>query len=314
MRSKTTLWVIVVVIIIVLAGIVYAISKSSASAPVSTSTSGGKVLQVVAAENFWGSIVSQIGGSRVQVLSIVSDPNADPHEYESNASDARAVANADYVIENGVGYDSWMDKLLSAGASNPDRKVLDVGDLVGVQDGGNPHLWYNPAYVNTTAAQIEQDLIMLDPADANDFKANYATLQSNFAEYQDRITAIKKQYAGTKVAATEDIFVYLANAAGLDLISPPAFIEAVAEGNDPPASSVVQFEDQLKTKEPALLVYNEQTVTPLTESIKALAAQENIPVIGVTETIQPPDATFEEWMNSQLIDLQNALNANQLGQ
>jgi zinc/manganese transport system substrate-binding protein len=309
------LWIVVVVIIILVGALVYSATRSTSSAPTPTSSaSGSKVLQVVAAENFWGSIVSQIGGTHVQVLSIVSDPNADPHEYESNASDARAVASADYVIENGVGYDSWMDKLLSAGGNNPDRKVLNIGDLVGVQDGGNPHLWYNPAYVNQTTAQIEQDLISLDPDDKADYEQNYATLQSNLAEYQGRIVAIKQQYGGTEVASTESIFVYLANAAGLDLVSPPAFIDAVAEGNDPPASSIVQFESQLKSGKIKLLVYNEQTVTPLTQNMKALAAQEQIPVIGVTETIQPPNATFQEWMNAQLIDLQNALNANQLGQ
>lgn len=300
------------VLIVVIAGLVFFTSKNQN--PAASTTSADKVLQVVAAENFWGSIASQIGGSHVQVLSVVSDPNADPHEYESDSTDARAVADADYVIENGVGYDSWMDKLLSAGSSNPNRKVLNVGNLVGKRDGDNPHLWYNPAYVNQAAQQIEQDLIALDPSDANDYKQNYATLQSNLAEYQGRIASIKQQFGGTKVAATEDIFAYLADAAGLDLISPPAFIEAVAEGNDPPAQSVVEFEDQLQSKEPVVLVYNEQTVTPLTENIKALAAKENIPVIGVTETIQPPDATFEEWMNSELIDLQNALNANALGQ
>lgn len=305
-------WIFIAVIII--AGIGFAVWRAGGTGPTSTSqTSSGKVLQVVAAENFWGSIVSQIGGSHVQVLSVVSDPNADPHEYESDTTDARAVANADYVIENGVGYDGWMDKLLAAGSNNANRKLLIVGDLVGKKDGDNPHLWYNPAYVNQTAAQIENDLIALDPADKADFEQNYATLQSNLAEYQSRIASIKKNYAGTKVAATEDIFAYLASAAGLDLISPPAFIQAVAEGNDPPAQSVVEFENQLKAKEPVVLVYNEQTVTPLTENIKALAAQENIPVIGVTETIQPPDVTFEEWMNAELIGLQNALNANTLG-
>jgi zinc/manganese transport system substrate-binding protein len=300
---------VIAVAIIIIGGFVF-LSRSTKPG---TSTPTG-VIQVVAAENFWGSIVSQIGGSHVQVLSIVSDPNADPHEYESNASDARAVSSAAYVIENGVGYDSWMDKLLSAGGSNPNRKVLNVGQMVGKQEGDNPHLWYNPAYVNQTAAQIEQDLIAIDPANTAAYKQNYVTFQSNVAEYQNRIASIKQQYAGTKVAATEDIFAYLATAAGLNLISPPAFIQAVAEGNDPPAASVVEFETQLKAKEPVVLVYNEQTVTPLTENIKALAAQENIPVIGVTETIQPPDATFEEWMNAKLIDLQNALNANALGQ
>jgi zinc/manganese transport system substrate-binding protein len=311
MKSKFIIGIIAAVIIILGA---LALFRSGGSTSTSSAESSGGVIQVVAAENFWGSIVSQIGGSHVNVLSIVSDPNADPHEYESNAADARAVSSAAYVIENGVGYDSWMDKLLSAGGSNPNRKVLNVGTLVGKQDGDNPHLWYNPAYVNQAALQMEQDLIAIDPADKADYEKNYATFQSNVAEYQNRITAIKQQYAGTKVAATEDIFAYLATAAGLDLISPPEFIEAVAEGNDPPAASVVEFENQLKSKEPVVLVYNEQTVTPLTENIKALAAQENIPVIGVTETIQPPDATFEEWMNAELLGLQNALNANTLGQ
>lgn len=314
MRIRAVLWIIIALVIIVVATLLYVSSRNSPASSAVPPSGSAKVLQVVAAENFWGSIASQIGGSHVQVLSIVSDPNADPHEYESSATDARAVASADYVIENGVGYDSWMDKLLSAGANNPNRKVLNVGDLFGVQDGGNPHLWYNPAYVNQASSQIEQDLIALDPADATDFKTNYTTLQSSLAEYQGRIAAIKQQYAGTKVASTESIFVYLANAAGLDLVSPPEFIDAVAEGNDPPAASVVEFENQLRSGQVKVLVYNEQTVTPLTQEMKALAAQEQIPVIGVTETIQPPDATFQEWMNAQVIDLQNALNANQLGQ
>jgi len=302
--------------IVIIAGlIIWGVSERSVPAPQASGNSGsGRVLQVVAAENFWGSIVSQIGGTHTQVLSIVSDPNADPHEYESNSTDARAVSTADYVIENGAGYDSWADKLLSAGSGNSSRKVLNVADLLLKKEGDNPHMWYNPAYVNQVAAQIESDLIALDPSDASDYQKNYATLRSNLAEYQNRIATIKQQYGGTQVAATEDIFAYLAAAAGLDLISPPAFIEAVAEGNDPPADSIVTFENQLKGGQVKVLVYNEQTVTPLTESIKKLAADQGIPVIGVTETIQPPDATFEEWMNAELIGLQNALNANQLGQ
>jgi zinc/manganese transport system substrate-binding protein len=309
--------VIVVVAIVGLGFLVF--NHGSIASPTSTGDigAGGTVLQVVAAENFWGSLVSQIGGTHVQVLSIVSDPNADPHEYESNAADARAVATANYVIENGAGYDSWMDKLLSASngsGSASVQKVLNVADLVGVPNGGNPHLWYNPAYVNAAAVQMEQDLIALDPADTSYYQAQYATLQANLAEYQGRIATIKQQYPGVEVASTESIFQYLAAAAGLDLVSPPAFIDAVAEGNDPPASSIVTFENQLKSGSIRVLVYNEQTVTPLTENMKALAAADGIPVIGVTETIQPPDATFEEWMNAQIIDLQNALNAQQLGQ
>jgi zinc/manganese transport system substrate-binding protein len=249
----------------------------------------------------------------VQVLSIVSDPNADPHEYESNATDARAIATANYVIENGAGYDSWADKLLGA-SSDPNRKVLNVATLLGKQDGDNPHFWYNPAYVNEVIAQMEQDLIALDPKDTSYYESQYAILQASLAEYQNRIVTIKQQFGGTEVAATEDIFAYLASAAGLDLVSPPAFTEAVAEGNDPPAASVVEFENQLTSGQVQVLVYNQQTVTPLTESMKKLAADQGIPVIGVTETIQPPDVSFQDWMNAELIELQNALNAKTLGQ
>jgi zinc/manganese transport system substrate-binding protein len=263
-------------------------------------------LQIVAAENFWGSLVSQIGGNKVQVLSIVSDPNADPHEYESSSKDARAVATANYVVINGAGYDSWAQKLLSA-SPNSKRMTLNVANLNGVKTGDNPHMWYNPQFVNRTTAQMEQTLIKLDPGDKRYFVAQYRKLTTNLAVYQGKIATIKKQYAGTKVAATEDIFVYLANAMGLDLISPPSFIEAVAEGNDPPTSSVVTFQQQLKGNEPKLLVYNEQTVTPLTTSVKTLAGTQKIPIIGVTETMQPVNTTFQSWMNTEVANIQTAL-------
>ncbi|HVM76835.1 MAG TPA: zinc ABC transporter substrate-binding protein [Candidatus Paceibacterota bacterium] len=308
--SKTAKTLVIIAFVIVL-GVIGLVTFHSNQSPIGPAPSGP--LQVVAAENFWGSIVSQIGGSHVHVLSIVSDPNADPHEYESNTMNARAVAGANYIIENGAGYDSWMDKLLGASA-NPHRTVLNVATLLGKQDGDNPHFWYNPDYVNQASAQMERDLAAIDPANAAYYEAQYTTLQASLAEYQNRIASIKRQFSGTPVAATEDIFAYLAQAAGLNLISPPAFIQAVAEGNDPPAASVVEFENQLKSKSVKILVYNEQTVTPLTENIKALAADQNIPVVGVTETIQPPDASFEEWMNAQLLNIENALNAQALGQ
>ncbi len=275
--------------------------------------SSSKTLEVVAAENFWGSIASQIGGNRVQVKSIVSDPNADPHEYETSSADARAVATANYVIVNGAGYDSWADKLISA-SPNPQRKVLTVASLIGKKEGDNPHFWYNPTYVNQVAAQVKTDLSALDPSESQYFQQNYRSLMNSLATYQNRIAEIKHAYGGTQVAATEDIFAYLATAAGLNLVSPPSFTAAVAEGNDPPAGSIVQFEQQLRSGQIKVLVYNEQTVTPLTNTMKQLAAQQNIPIVGVTETIQPPDTSFQVWMNAELINLQNALNAPALGQ
>jgi zinc/manganese transport system substrate-binding protein len=265
-------------------------------------------LQIVAAENFWGSLVSQLAGPHAQVMSIVSDPNADPHEYSSSVATARAVATADYVVVNGAGYDAWCDKLLGAG-DNSKRKVLDVAALLSQTAGGNPHFWYNPDYVNRVVAQMEQDLISIDPKNAEDYRRQYRIVQASLAQYQNRIRAISRQFKGTKAAATEDIFLYLGDAAGLDVISPPEFMQAVAEGIDPPVQSVIEFQNQIKNKEPAVLVYNEQTVTPLTEAMKKMAAQEGILIVGITETIEPPDASFESWMDAEVAAVQNALNS-----
>jgi zinc/manganese transport system substrate-binding protein len=161
---------------------------------------------------------------------------------------------------------------------------------------------------------MERNLIAVAPADRSYITQQYQKLTASLSGYQQRIAGIKKQFAGTKVAATEDIFQYLANASGLDLVSPLPFIQAVAEGNDPPASSVVAFQQQLMSGQVKVLVYNEQTVTPLTDSMKALAAAQNIPIVGVTETIQPPNTPFQVWMNAEIINLENALNAEKLGQ
>jgi len=269
---------------------------------------GMTTLQVVAAENFWGSLVSQLGGNRVSVESVVSDPNADPHEYESSASTAKIFATANYVILNGAGYDSWGDKLLSAG-TNTNRKVLNVAALLGKKDGDNPHFWYNPDYVNMVTLKMEQDLISIDPTNTEYYKEQYVALQKTLAPYQNRILSIKKLFGGTPIACTESICVYPVASLGLDLVSPAAFMDAVDEGNDPPVQSVVKFEGLIKDKKMQVLVYNEQTVTPITETIKKMAGDAGIPVVGITETIQPPDVPFQDWMNAELIAIENALNS-----
>src|SRR5438093_1549084 len=288
------------------------------SGPRSTTTRsiGGpsKVVQVVAGENFWGSLVSQLGGTHVHVVSIVSDPNADPHQYESSSANAQAVANANLVIVNGAGYDDWLLRLLSA-SSNPTQTVLNVQKLIGQPVATNPHFWYSPYYVNDTVKAVYKDLVTIDSDNAAFYKQQYATLNASLGVYNARIHKIAQQFLGAPVAATEDIFVYLANATKLNVVSPPEFMQAVAEGNDPPAQSIAQFQQLLQggNRSVRVLVYNQQTVTPLTQQIKSLAAQNQIPTVGVTETVQPPDVSFQDWMNAQLIALQNALNAQALG-
>src|SRR4029077_3525427 len=160
---------------------------------------------------------------------IVTDPNADPHDYESNTGDARAFAQANYVILNGAGYDTWAQKLLDA---NPvsDRKVFTVAPLLGKSDGDNPHFWYNPDYVEKVANQITSDLSTLDTKDASYFTQQRASFETALTPYHNRIASIKAKFSGQKVGATESIFVYMASALGLDLVSPPEFMKALAEG------------------------------------------------------------------------------------
>jgi zinc/manganese transport system substrate-binding protein len=268
-------------------------------------------IKVVAGQNFWGSIATQLGGSKASVQSVVTDPNADPHEYESNTNDARAFADAGFVILNGAGYDDWAGKLLAANPSSH-RTVLVAADLLGKRAGDNPHFWYNPDYVTRMADQITVDYKSIDAADATYFDQQRADFASALKPYTQRLAEIKAKFSGVSVGATESIFVYMAAALGLNLISPTEFMNAVAEGNDPPASAVIDMQNQITGKQIKVLVYNVQTATAVTTNIKRLAALADIPVVGVSETLQPESATFQDWQLSQLLALQNALNASAL--
>lgn len=273
-----------------------------------TATLSNGVIKVVACENFWGSIAAQLGGSHVNVTNIISNPDVDPHAYESNAANARSFARANYVILNGAGYDSWGLKLLNANPVNG-RKLLNIADLLGEKEGDNPHFWYDPDYLNLVINQITSDYNTLYPQYTEYFSEQEATFKKSLSRYYELISSIKQTYSGVKVGATESIFVYLSNALGLDLISPPAFMNAISEGNEPPASSVALFHQEITNKQIAMLVYNMQTVNTITTGIKQLAAKNNIPTVGITETVMPPDAPFQDWQVTQLLAIQNALKS-----
>jgi zinc/manganese transport system substrate-binding protein len=290
----------------------------SARAPARAPSNFTIVINVVAAENFWGSLVSQLGGTHVNVTSIISDPNVDPHEYQSNDSDAIAIKNAQYVILNNVGYDDWASALISADGDT-NQTVLNIGDSLGVSVTGgivtgNPHQWYNPAYVLQAVAWMYDNLTAISPSLSGYFTEQYHNLTASLDSLYSEVATIKDEFAGTVVASTESIFVYLANATGLDLVSPPAFMEAIAEGNDPPDQSVVQFQCQLESGHVRVLVFNAQTVTPITTTMKEIAQSNNVTVMSVTETIVPPGATFQQWMGGQLNALYVALEAPVLGE
>jgi zinc/manganese transport system substrate-binding protein len=294
-----------------------AVVSAGASAQVREDPSADIVINVVAAENFWGSLVAQLGGSHVNVTSIITDPNTDPHEYQSNDSDAKAIAHAGYVIVNNVGYDTWATQIIDADHV-AGQVVLNIGDSLGVRVTGgivtgNPHLWYNPTYVNQTVLWMYDNLTAIAPSLESYFTGQYDNLTASLDSLYSEIGQIGHHFAGSIVASTESIFVYLANATGLDLVSPTAFMEAVAEGNDPSDQSVVTFECQLKSGHVAVLIFNAQTVTPITTSMKEIAQANNVSVMSVTETIVPPTATFQGWMGGELNALYVALDAKYLG-
>ncbi len=261
---------------------------------------------MVAAENFWGSIASQLGGIHAQVTSIIVNPNVDPHSYEPTVRDARALARAQLVVANGVGYDSWVGELLAA--DQPKPALLDVGRLLGVADGGNPHRWYDPADVQRVVGQITADLQRADPADRAYFSAQRAWfVHVGLAPYESAIASIRAAYAGTPVGASESIFAMLAPALGLDLVTPPSFLKAISEGTDVSASDKETIDRQIRGHQIKIYVYNSQNVTPDVQAQLDEVKAEHIPVATITETLTPASASFQGWQTRQLLGIRAAL-------
>lgn len=271
-------------------------------------SSHGKVLEVAASINAWGSILSQLGGTHVHEKSIITNPDTDPHDYEPTPADARTVAEAKLFVENGIGYDSWAAKSVAA---NPDsgRTVLDVGKLVGVANGGNPHRWYSPADVEKVADAITADLKKADPSDAAYFDTQHKKFETTgLATYHRLISEIKSKYAGTPVGASESIFAPLSDALGLKLTTPPSFLKAISEGTDPSAADKSTIDGQIKNKQIKVYVFNSQNATPDVSAQVNAAKKAGIPVTTVTETLSPKGASFQDWQSSQLRSLETALH------
>lgn len=269
--------------------------------------SNASTIAVVAAENFYGNIVKQIGGDRVSVTSILTDPAVDPHEYESNVQNAIAVSNARFVIKNGGGYDGWMDRLLAA-STNSDRMVLTAYDIAPSRLPDNVHVWYSLDDIQTIAHAITTSLKKLDSAHAETFDHNLQRFEQALMPVQQQIEAIKSRYAGTVIGLTETIFLYQTNPLGLKVLTPFDFQKAIAEGNDPPASSVIEANDQINQRMIKVLIYNAQTNTPITTNLLNAAKKQRIPIVAVTETM-PPAKTYQQWMLDQLTSLEQGLQS-----
>ena len=264
-------------------------------------------IAVVAAENQYGDVAAQIGGVDVSVISVESNPNTDPHTYEVSPSVAQDVAAAQLVIQNGVGYDNYMSKILSASSSQT-RKVINVQHLLGLPDSTpNPHLWYDPATMPKVADALAADYGALKPADASYFTANATRFIASLNPWLQALASFKSQYAGTPVATTEPVADYMLVAAGADNLTPFRFQADVMNGVDPAPQDVSSETGLFTQHKVKALVYNQQVTDTLTQTFISAAQSAKIPVIGVYETMPTPGYTYQSWMLAEVTALRNAV-------
>jgi len=261
-------------------------------------SAAGTVIQVVASTNVYADVVAQLGGGHVRVIGILSNPNADPHSYESSTTDAAAVARATLVVRNGLGYDDFVAKLEDA-SPNPRRVTLDAGATLGYRTGDNPHLWYKPDTMVRLAPMIVAALSRQDPADGPAFRANLAAFGASLRPWLAQIAAIKVRFGGTPVAVTEPVFDYAAQAAGLRILTPAPFQAAVMGGTDPAPQDVQRQKDLFRRRAIKVFFYNQQAVAPITVQLLDLARRYHVPVVGVYET-KPSHQTYQQWMIAEM--------------
>jgi zinc/manganese transport system substrate-binding protein len=275
----------------------------------STASGGTSKLQVVAAENFWGSIASQLAGARASVRSIIVNPNADPHTYEPSAQDARAMVGSSMAIVNGLGYDNWSSQLLQANPQSA-RIVLNVGEALGLQSGANQHRWYFPSNVYAVIDRITAGYQKLDRGHA----AFFAQQKQNFethalARYNALRREIRARYGGVAVGYSESIFQGLGEDLGLRLLTPYSFAKAIAEGTDVTAQDKQTVDAQAREGLIKVWIFNSQNVTPDVQRVSQIAHEHQIPIATVTETLSPASASFQQWQVAQLEGLMQALHS-----
>jgi zinc/manganese transport system substrate-binding protein len=271
-------------------------------------SAGAATVQVVAAENFWGSIASQLGGAHAQTQSIIVNPNVDPHSYEPEPSDARAFAASQLAIVNGIGYDQWASQLLDAEPSSS-RVVVDVGDVLGLHEGDNPHQWYSPSSVNRVVAAITAAYVKLDPGDKAYFERRKHSFETKgLARYHALIKEIRRRYRGVPVGYSESIFAPLGSALGLRLLTPYSFAKAVAEGSEISVGDLRTVDRQASSRQIKVWIFNSQNVTPDVQHVNELAKAHHIPIVTVTETLSPATLSFQAWQVRELTALLNALH------
>jgi zinc/manganese transport system substrate-binding protein len=282
-------------------------SAASASGSPGSSGPGGGTIVAVGAENEYANVLAQVGGKYVQVSAIMSNPATDPHTFEASASVARLVSSAQLVVQNGVGYDRFMNTIESAAPSSS-RKVVVVQNVLGLPDSTpNPHLWYQPGTMPAVANAIAADLAAIQPAHGSYFKANAAAFTGSLAAWDDAMAAFKAKYPLVPVATTEPVADYMLQAAGADNLTPFAFQADIMNGTDPSAQNVALERSLFTQHKVKVFLYNQQVTNALTESFITLAHANGIPVVGVYETMPVPGFDYQSWMMAEVQALQKAV-------
>jgi zinc/manganese transport system substrate-binding protein len=266
----------------------------------------GAHLSVVASTNVYGDLARQIGGPQVAVTSVLSSPNADPHLFEAGTANGLAVARARLVIENGLDYDSFMERLERAAPSSG-RRVLTIADALGVHgDDANPHLWYDVPALPRIAGAIESALTAADPKHAAGYRRRLHEVVKSLGPLQRAVAAIRAAHAGAPVAYTEPVPAYLVAAAGLRNLAPSSFTLPIEQGTEPSASAVSAMSALVVQRRVRVLLYNKQAVSPITARIRTAAQRAGVPVVAITETV-PAGLTFQRWQLMQVEELRKAL-------
>jgi len=285
-------------------GLAAACSASGAS-DTATATTG--VVVAVGAENEYANVISQIGGKYVRVTAIESNPNTDPHSFETSPSDASVIAGAELIVQNGLGYDSYMDKIEGASPSDV-RKVIVVQHLLGLPDSTpNPHLWYSPATMPAVAKAIAGDLSRLRPSHAAYFRANLATFDASLQPWLTAIAQFRSSYHGTPVAVTEPVADYLLQAMGLTIATPFGLQADIMNGVDLSPQYVTLQETLLSQRKVRVFLYNQQVTDALTATFLSHAHSAGVPVVGVYETMPTPGFSYQSWMLAEVTAIRKAI-------
>jgi zinc/manganese transport system substrate-binding protein len=278
-----------------------------ATAPTAANSNGSSVISAVGAENEYASVLSQVGGRYVHVSAILDNPNTDPHTFEASPQVAQEVNSAGLIVQNGVGYDSWMNKIESA-SPNPRRKVISAQHVLGLPDSTpNPHLWYDPATMPAVAKVMAADLSALAPAHRAYFQANLRRFDSSLTPLLTAITQFKARHPGVTAATTEPVADYLLAAMGIRILTPFRFQAEIMNGVDPAPEDIALEDSLFSGHKVTFFAYNQQVVDSLTTSIRQTAVQDRVPVVGVYETMPTPGYDYQSWMLAEVDAIQRAV-------